>query len=376
MTLTAQIHTDAQALADLEGEWNALLARSRSDSIFLTWEWIAAWREAVAPHAPLLLVTVRDPAHRLVAVAPFYRTRMRLLGAVPYRVARVLGDFHSGSEYPDLIIDREVEDAAASALVEALLARRNLWDCLWLPRMAGWTGARERWRALCEAHGLWVHEHLRDFAPVDLREDFEGFLGTLSRNTRSSLRRRMRDVLDGDGATFCLCTPDDREEFLDALFRLHAQRWATRGDEGSFRRQPHMEAFYRRFIPEAQQRGWLRLYGLRLGGELKAVQIGYVYGGTYSQLQEGFCPSAPDGVGNVLRALSIESLIAEGVRCYDFLGEWSEHKRRWGATLRKGCDLFIGRPNLRTRLLFCREIWPFGRFLVEDHPAGAKGKGT
>jgi hypothetical protein len=41
----------------------------------------------------------------------------------------------------------------------------------------------------------------------------------------------------------------------------------------------------------------------------------------------------------------------------------SEHKRRWAADIRLGRHLFIGNRNVRSRILFAKEIWPTGRYL-------------
>ena len=62
----------------------------------------------------------------------------------------------------------------------------------------------------------------------------------------------------------------------------------------------------------------------------------------------------------------IEQCIDAGVQDYDFLGGVSEHKRRWGAQERDGCDLFIAHPSkLKNKLLFSTEVWPSGRFIDE-----------
>jgi CelD/BcsL family acetyltransferase involved in cellulose biosynthesis len=80
-------------------------------------------------------------------------------------------------------------------------------------------------------------------------------------------------------------------------------------------------------------------------------------------MQEGFDPLYVKGAGHVLRAKSIENCIAEGIEAYDFLGDMTDHKRRWLATERFGYDLFIAAPHMKARLLFLRDVWPTGRFL-------------
>jgi CelD/BcsL family acetyltransferase involved in cellulose biosynthesis len=132
-----------------------------------------------------------------------------------------------------------------------------------------------------------------------------------------------------------------------------------------------MAAFYRTFAPAALTKGWLRVFGLEQDGALRAVQYGFAYGGSFLALQEGFDPDAAPGAGNVLRSHAFQRCIEEGLREYDFLGGFTEHKRRWGAEIREGRDVFLGRKRLKTALLFSQKVWPTGRYLVEDAPENA-----
>jgi len=354
--------------------WHALSAHGAGGSLFLTWPWISAWLDAVHPDAPLFVVAVRDDQDELAGLAPFYVAGIRLLGAVRYRCLRVLGDCDSGAEYPDLLVRPGCEAEVLPVVARALREHRRKWDCLWLPYVAGWTGAAERFRSLCAAGGFHVHERPRDFGAVALPETHEAYFRSLSGNTRSSLRRQRKRLEASQPMEFVTCrTAEELPGMLAALFELHRRRWIHAGEPGSFDRQPRMARFYERFAPVALERGWLRLYGLKVGGVMQAVQYGYAYGGTFYQLQEGYDPQGPPGVGNVLRDLVFRACIEEGLCEYDFLGEYTEHKRRWGAERRMGCDLFIGRRSLRNSLLFARPIWPTGRYIhAEVHLSGSE----
>lgn len=364
MALKAEVIKTQDALATSASEWNMLLEQSQARSIFLTWEWISAWLDAVRPDVALLVVVVRNRHDRLVGLAPFYLTGIRLLGAVRYRCLRVLGDCDSGAEYPDIMMRRGCEAEVLSAVAQTLREHRHKWDCLWLPNVAGWTGAPKRLRDLCITGGFHVHERPRDFGAVTLPGTYDAYFKSLSGNARSSIRRQKKRLEASQPVEFIVAqTNEQLREMLKALFDLHRLRWASIDEAGSFDRQPAMARFYERFAPVALQRGWLRLYGLKVGGVFKAVQYGYAYSGTFYQLQEGYDPSAPKGVGNVLRHLVIKACIEEGLSEYDFLGEYTDHKRRWGAEQRTGCDLFIGKRSLRNALLFSKQIWPTGRYL-------------
>lgn len=357
-----EIIQDWADLSRLEGEWNRLLAGSRADSIFLTWEWIASWRKVVGGNVRPFVVAQRDDAGRLQAIAPFYVAGLRLLGSLRYRALRILGDCESGAEYGDWIVAREREDEWALALARSLAGARG-WDCIWMPNVAGWTGARDRVATACAAAGLLVRERPIAFSAAELPGEYAAYWKALSGNARSAIQRQAKRI-EADGGRFETCaSPGDLDVFLDALVDLNHRRWSAAGGEGSFHRRPLETAFYREFTRQAIERGWLRICGLRMDGVLKAVQIGYVYGGAFLQLQEGFDPAAPPGLGNVVRSRVIEACIREGLTTYDFLGGHTDHKRRWLASARPGHDLYVARRSLKNALVHAAGAWPTGRYL-------------
>ncbi len=364
MPLHAELITERPRLAALASEWDDVLHDSTADTIFLTWQWIKAWLDSVHPNVPLITVIVRDCQGRLTAIAPFYLTTLRFLRVISYRTLRVLGDTFSGSEYADLILRRGSESESMTVVFEALLDQSSRWDCIWMPRVAGWTGARQRFARVCTGMQLHFHERDTDFSVVHLPATYASYFERLSANTRSMLRRRTKSIMDQQGAALVECrTESERTRFLDALFDLNHRRWASVGQLGTFVRNPAVASFYRTFTQAAVSHGWLRLYGLRINGRIQAMQAGYVYCGTFHQLQEGFDPDSPKGIGNVLRGLVIARLIDEGVTSYDFLGGQTEHKRRWLGEQRLGHDFFIGRRKSLNTLLFAKEVWPTGKYL-------------
>ena len=365
---TEIIHT-WPAFSALEGEWNGLLRQSRADSIFLTWEWIQAWREVVGQRFKPFAVAVRDGSNRLIGVAPFYRAQYRFLGTIPYRVLRVMGDYPTGAEYGDWIVHARREAEVARCIGAALQAHRSDWDCIWMPNMAGWTGARERTASVAMDAGFSCRLRPKEFGYMRLPKALDGYERCLSGDRRQQIRRLRRKVLSQDGAAVSCCAAlEELPKYLQALFDLHFRRWHMKGQEGSFRRKPDEARFYERFAPLALKAGWLQIFALKQHDAIRAVQLGYVYKSTFHQMQEGFDPDFLPGAGNVLRHHIIEACILQGVEAYDFLGEMSEHKRRWLATPREGCDAFIAHQSNKNRLLGLG-VWPTGKYF---RPSGAK----
>lgn len=361
------VTTSWAELGPLQTDWNNLLSRSAATSIFLTWEWMDAWGKAIQHKVEPYVITVRDNNGDLVGIAPLYQARLRFLKILEYRTLRFVADTATGAEYPDWIVDPALEDAVCEKIAETLRVRAADWDTIWLPNVAGWTGAPDRITQSLRNADLPVHIRGREFSAAPLGKSLGDFEAAIPSKRRQQMRRKTRRIKAIDGVEFVHCTTTDQLPlFLDALFDLHQRRWKAAGMDGSFRRKPVEERFYREFAPVALDGGWLSSFGLKQHGEFKAVQFGYIFEGVYHQLQEGFDPDFERDAGNALRHLAIEALIDDGIHSYDFLGGWTEHKRRWGAELRHGCDIFVGSNNMKSRLLFSKEFWPTGRYIEQE----------
>lgn len=353
--------TDWSSVRALAPEWDRLLGASSADSPFLSYDWIETWAGVMGSVDPRV-VTVRGAAGELLGVAPLYRAQLHLGFVVPVRTLRVLGDTPTSADYPDWPVRAGAEEEVMPALARAVAALPG-WDLLWMPRMNGWNGAAQRIGDAVRGAGLDVRAADHPFAYLDLPDSSEAFFGSLSSNKRQQLRRERNRFHKHAKLEILRCEKSaDVDRFLDVLFDLHGRRWRERGEFGSFERNPRKAEFYRRFARKALERGWLSLYALRDDGVWKAVQLGYVYGGVFHQIQEGFDPDE-QGAGNVLRARVIEDCIESGVRVYDFLAGMSEHKRRWSGRVRDGADLLIGRRTPLARLVFAANLWPATRWL-------------
>lgn len=364
--LTAHVLRSWVEVECLAKEWNDLLEQSSASSIFLSWEWLQAWRAAIDDAVAPFVVVVRENRGRLVGVAPLYEASFAIFRVVNCRALRFMADVATGSEYPDWIADKQFENEVAAEIARELERTRSEWDLIWLQSVSGWTNAEKRILEAARKAGLMVKHRPCEFSAVDLPSDVQAFEERFPGRRRQQIRRAYRQVAKLDGVEFVRCDSlDELPEFLDALFELHQLRWHAVGQDGCFRRKPAEERFYREFAPVAYRRGWLAIYGVRENGILRAVQFGYVYGGRFLQLQEGFDPEFKKGAGNALRYFVFCRCIDAGLDVYDFLGGATEHKRRWGAKTRGGYDILIGDRSLKSRLAFTMGLWPTGRFVEQ-----------
>ncbi len=348
-------------------EWNDLLNRSRSSAIFLSWEWIQAWRNVIDDSVSPYVITVRGPDGQLLGIAPLYQASLRLFGIITYRTLRVMADVATGSEYPDWIVGRDVEGPVSAAITSELVGNASEWDLVWLTSVAGWTNVSERITQPAIDGGLQVQTRSTHFSVIKLPSEMSEFDAGFSARRRQQMRRNHRRTSKLDGVEFVRCdTAEMIPAFLDALFDLHQKRWQAVGLDGCFKRRPEEASFYREFATMAFEKGWLALYAVLEKGQFRAVQFGYVFDGNYLQLQEGYDPDFQNGVGNALRYHAVRDFIDSGLNEYDFLAGTSEHKRRWSADVRQGYDILVGSGSLKSRLVYLGGIWPTGGYLKQS----------
>jgi glycosyltransferase involved in cell wall biosynthesis len=145
----------------------------------------------------------------------------------------------------------------------------------------------------------------------------------LEKNLRSQRRK-----LEQSGGVFCIASTDETEEYLDALFALHAERWNGAGVLAG----EEIRAFHRRAAHAFARRGWLRFHGIRLEGRLRAVLYAFAKDRRVYYYLSGFDPALAEyGPGSLLIQEAMRHAIARGDCEFDFLRGAEPYKYRWGA---------------------------------------------
>jgi CelD/BcsL family acetyltransferase involved in cellulose biosynthesis len=325
---------DPAHFAGLREEWDELLAASQANCLFLTWEWLYTWWKHLGGRRRLHLILVRD-RQELTAIAPLAWRPPVLFRLLPLPALEFLGTGIVGSDHLDMIVrsgrEREVHAALAAALADAPcvleLAQVNR-ESSFAAKFARRLGRGKRS----------IRDTAADICPfIDLAgHSWESYLESLGSTHRYNLRRRMRNLLKGFDVRFEQVQTDaERREALDALVALHTRRWRERGGSEVFG-TPALLSFYDEMSRLALQRGWLRLFVLRLDGRPAAIFHGYRYGRSFYFYQLGFdLTFAKESVGLVTLGLTIQRAIEEGATEYDLLRGGEPYKFLWAPKVRE-----------------------------------------
>lgn len=319
---------DVGGFSRLAPEWSELLRSSGADSPFLTVEWLRAWWRHLRGSSRLHLLTVRD-GDRLTAIAPL-RIARGPLGMLPR--LEFLGTGHAGSDYLDVIVRRGCERDALEALAAAIRVQKRTLRLTHLPPAAlaarlangladrGWT-ARQAQAGICPFVSLAGHS-------------WESYLASLGASHRANVRRRLRALSHRFDARFDRVTAEsERRDALAALIGFHERRFGASGSTAFL--TPALRAFHDEATAGALERGWLRMYVLRLDGATAAVMYGFAYNGRFYFYQHGFdARFEPFSVGLVLMGLTIQAALDGGATEFDMLYGTEQYKRLWASDQR------------------------------------------
>jgi len=330
-----------QAFGSLAGAWDELLAASGSDSPFLTPTWLAAWWTAYGTgRIPAIVAAWRGTS--LAGLVPLQLAAVEWRGGIPLRALRFLGDGTYDSDYLGPIVPREEEAEFLPAFWSWLRHASTIrYEVAHLNEIPVESPSYAPFRALLEEDGSLLEEDRVGCVQAPLPETYDAYVAGLKPRMRTKLRS-LRRTLEGDHqAVLRRADAATLRESLESLFRLHQARWQARGEPGVFG-TPEKRGFYHRVAAALLERGWLDLTTLVADGAPVAHQCCIRYRGTAYLLQEGYDPAWEErGVGNALRAMSIEAMIADRIRVYDFLAGVTEHKLSWGGATKESARLTL-----------------------------------
>lgn len=285
--------------------WDALLAESGCDNIYLTWQYQRTWWETF--QRGQLLLVVAERGGRPVALAPLYAQSKMV--------------YFIGSEFESDYLDF-IGDVSDAGVLDALLqtARENVPDFLgfhfyFVPDKSD-TGKR-----LAEAAGrlgLRCYETEDMIAPVlDIAAQPEVAVATANKRRLVKLERFFER--DGTLAVHHLRSAEEIIPNLRPFFEQHISRWADAPGNPSRFLYEKVPVLIERFTRVAGPRGMLRFTRIEWHGRPIAFHYGYCYRGRYFWGIPSFAKDlARHSPGQVLLGHVLRAAIEEGARLFDF----------------------------------------------------------
>ena len=321
-----RIFTDEHGFEDLKAEWNPLLARSRSNTLFLTWEWQTTWWRCLGG-GDLWLLAWYDQGE-IAGIAPLSMTveqdgtrRLSIVGCVDV------------SDYLDVIVAAGSEDQVYAALLDWLQGPdAPAWDVAQFCNIPQQSLTHQVLPELAAQRGLEGITRVEDVCPIiELPDDFETYLQErLSKKQRHEVRRKLRRIQDEAQVNWYVVT---------SLHDIES-RWTPSSSSPSEHRREHsfmtpeMQAFFREITRTMHEAGWLYLAFIEVNGAKAAAMLAFSTMDRLLIYNSGYDPVnyAELSPGIVLTSYIIEDAIKRGIKVFDFLQGNEVYKYRLGAT--------------------------------------------
>ena len=185
---------------------------------------------------------------------------------------------------------------------------------------------------------------------ADLTIGFDAYLGQLSANTRSAIKRKGKKVAQASGGQLDVrryATPDQLAEFHGIARALALGTYQERLMGAGLPDTPDFTQRMYAMAAEGKVRAWL----LYVGGEPAAYLHCPIHDATVIYEFVGHDPRFSDlSVGAVLQVEALRDLFAESaVTRFDFTEGDGQHKRQFATGGVECCDLLLLRPTLANR---------------------------
>jgi CelD/BcsL family acetyltransferase involved in cellulose biosynthesis len=328
------------ALEALEPEWRALWERDVSATPFESSDWLLPWTRHMWGGGRIYVIAVRD-GRELVGLAPLFFWGY---GGRP-EIIRVSFLGAGVTDHLGMLAAPGFEVETARLVCERLLSIHGEWHvceldelrpCSPLLRVELPPGliARDAPSGACPVLTL----------PDTVDKLFAGLQSKFRKNLRVAEER-----LRGEGAEFSFATPQETDEWMRALFRLHAARWRERSEPGMLAGDA-LHRFHLAAAGRLAGHDLLRLSAIRLHGEIIAVQYNLRRERRVYAYLSGFDPAhARNSPGAALLAFSIRGALEEGAAEIDFLRKREEFKYQWGARDRVNRRLILSHAEANVR---------------------------
>jgi CelD/BcsL family acetyltransferase involved in cellulose biosynthesis len=317
------------ALAELAQDWRQLETTAQP-SFFTSWSWIGCWLETLpATVRPQLLrarqggrtvglaLLVRQPRQRFGL--PFCDSwHLHATGDATFDILTI--------EHNGFLLDATQAEPVRTAMLAHWMQHSRGASELLLSGQAG-SGLPAG-----TAPKLMRDDWVRTSYGVDLaavREKKGDYLALLSSNTRSQIRRSIKEYEKLGPLTLTAATDvAEAKQFLSRLADLHQRHWVERGEPGAFS-NPYFQRFHERLIELNLARGEIQLLRITVGERELAYLYSFVLGGRVYFYQSGFDyeliekHSRPGLVAHVLGAQHNAAL---GYMVYDFMAGDSRYK--------------------------------------------------
>lgn len=358
--LNVTVVSSVEGFRSLRREWDGLLRASRSDCVFLTWEWLFTWWKWYGGSAQLLILLLSDSTGRLRGIAPLMSKRT----AGVFRKLQIIGsESRVCSEYLDIIAEEGCEKDVARAILDFLLDNHRSWDTFSLSSIRRGSPFLLAFEQLPEIRRLRSRRTTQYVAPyISLPETWDELLARFGPRIRRNVRYYRKRLEKAFSVEFSSREVGlDTRHAINTMRRLQQKSISRKGIRGIFEDETFSN-FHAEIMDLFHRNGWLYIVFVVCDGNPVAFWYAYLYAGTCYSYQTGFdLDYGSHSVGSVVHSFVLEDTIGKGIHTFDYLRGGQEYKYHFANSAREMLEVSIF--NNSWSGLLVRFVLAFGEHL-------------
>lgn len=338
---------DEKKFLNARESWNELLSRSKSDRLFLSWEWQSTWWKVFSEpeNMALNLFVASTEKGEIVGIAPLFSSTVKTKNLLNTNRLQFIGNFWHGrttmlTELLDFIVDSSNSTEIIKQLYKHIYDLKT-WDEFIMPFLNSESDTYQILTGEDALPGTFIrHTERYESYYLAIDGNFQDYAKNLGKNTRLKLlnRRSMFEKL-GD-ISFKNMQNNNIAKNLALLNDLHCQRWEKPIFENQ-RLQFNMDV-----AALLAEKNSLNFSTLSLNGKEVSIQYNFIVDGHNYNIQAGFDETFHKKIslGYLHFGYEIESSFENHFRFYDFLageGKNTQYKSRLTDTHHDMVDLQI-----------------------------------
>ncbi len=305
-------------------EWNALLARSDADPLFLSYDWIHSWWKtygSVNGRRSRVFIAL-DAEGRWVGLVPFYTERIKYKNIIPSTILTMIGSTYRSvpavvSEYPEIVVrSGPNEEEIYSAMVSHVFDDEN-WDEIYLSRSVSACRTLRAFSQIARRYPSIYFQKLKNLVSYQALThcNLQQFKDSIGRHGTKKLFENIFKLRNIDRSTRIELeelTLDDALSYLDSFqFERFGEAALTSPGKEFLNDLNSMNTSALRMC----------ISGMKRDGVVIAVSLDIESGDRRYNLQSGFSSefSSSTGLGFLLVGLLIEHCINADILVYDLL---------------------------------------------------------
>lgn len=331
---TAQVLETSEDIKKLFPEWDSLLSRGLTKTVFQTPLFQDIWWKTLGVGKRIFII-IRNEKHALVGLAPIFLEesngiiQLSLLGCV------------NVSDYLDVLIDDSVSENQEQIYGTLFSALEKLeWKKLFWCSLPEISKTRLFLKKYFANKGK-INESIQDVVPIiHLPKTWDEYLDSAGRKQRHEIRRKQRK-LDSTPHEYTVLD-DPNQSDVDDFIDLHKQ---SSQNKKEFWDDRHL-IFFQALVHSLKKEKRIKLFFLSIRDERVASMLAFDEPESLALYNSGFVSGTYDelSVGSNLIAYTIRYAIEEKKKFYDFLRGGEKYKFRFGAVSTNIYDIEITRP--------------------------------